>query len=198
MQMYQESCSLLDTATVAALALLGLTNREICDAAGCYDKGPLNDLLGDATGSKPAEIPEFVRVIIAASGVDLAASKAVVAAAKNPTTTPEAADSVRERRESMMSNTSEGSNLDSLSRSESDGFRQSEGRSSPVSQPSFFIRASPVDHSGTAATASAIAPPPAPATQVRSGSDCSSDAQILQFGPALTFLQRRRGSVVDI
>ncbi len=179
--MYQESCSLLDTVTVATLALLGLTNREICDAAGSTDKGHMNDLLGDATGRKPADVPEFVRVIVAASGVDIAASKSVAAAAKNAPTPPEAADSVRERRESLMSNTSEGSNLDSQSRSESDGFRQSEGRSSPVSQPPFSFRASPFDYSGGAAPASMIAPPPAPATQVRGVAAYSSFAQILLF-----------------
>jgi hypothetical protein len=164
LQMYQESCSVMDTVSVAALALLGLTNREICDAAGSVDKGLFTDLLGDAAGPKPVEISELVRGIIAVSGVDISASRAVVAAAKNPPTPPEAADSVRERRESILSNASEGSNQDS--QFSSDGFRQGDGRSSPISQPSVLVRASPVDPSAAAAT---IAPPPGPATQVRLG-----------------------------
>jgi hypothetical protein len=193
MHMYQGACSVLDTVTVAALALLGLTNREICDAAGSIDNAQLIDMLGDTTGPKSVEVPEFVRVIIAASGVDIAASKALVAAAKNPPTPPEAVDSVRERRESLMSNSSEGSNLDPQSRTELDGLRQQDGRLSPVSQPSSFARASPVDYSGMAA----LAPPPGPATQVSSGDGSSCRALCLRFD-GLTFLQRRRGSVVDI
>jgi hypothetical protein len=191
--MYHESCSVMDTVSVATLALLGLTNREICDAAGSVDQGLLNDLLGDAAGPKQVEISELVRGIIAASGVDISASRAVVAAAKNPPTPPEAADSVRERRESILTNASEGSNQDS--QFSSDGFRHSDGRSSPVSQPSVLVRASPVESSAAAAPASTIAPPPAPATQVRGGAGCSISLLSDEY---VTILQRRRGSVVDI
>jgi hypothetical protein len=161
--MYPESCSALDTITTAALALLGLTDREICDAAEISGKEATSDLLGDATGSKAAVVPEFVRAIIAASGIDIAAAAAAVAAAKHPPTPPEA-ESGRERRESMVSNASEGSNTDS--QFSSDGFRNPDGRSSPVNHPVFSIRAHPADSSASSALPSAIAPPPGPATQV--------------------------------
>ena len=172
--MFAESCSVLDAVTVATLALLGLTDREICDAADSGGKGA-TDLLGNIAEPKQAEASEFVRKIVAASGVDLLAAKAAAAAAKLPPTPPESADSMRERRESNISNTSDGSNQDSLF--SSDGFRSSEGgRSSPVNHSSFVIR--PIDSSaaGAHASASAIAPPPAPATQVRG---CAARADAL-------------------
>ncbi len=156
---------MLDTVTTATLALLGLTNREICDAAETGGKEALNDLLSDVAGPKEAVIPEFVRVIIAASGVDIPAAKAAVAAAKHPPTPPEAPDSGRERRESILSNASEGSNTDS--QFSSDGFRIVDGRSSPVNYPAFMIRAQPADSLAGSAAPSAIAPPPGPAVQVR-------------------------------
>jgi hypothetical protein len=132
--MYAESCSVLDTVTTATLALLGLTDREICDAAEHGGKETMNDLLGDVAGPKVTAVPEFVRVILAASGVDIAAAKAAFAAAKHPPTPPEAPDSGRERRESILSNASEGSNTDS--QFSSDGFRIADGRSSPVKRSS--------------------------------------------------------------
>ena len=167
MQMYSESCSVLDTVTAATLALLGLTDREICDAAESGGKETTNDLLGDVSDSKAAVIPEFVRVILSASGVDIVAAKAAAAAAKHPPTPPEAADALRERRESAVSNASEGSNTDSQMSLE--GFRISDGRSSPVNHPVFMIRSQPNESSASGAPASAIAPPPAPATQVSGG-----------------------------
>ena len=103
--MFAESCSVLDAVTVATLALLGLTDREICDAADSGGKGA-TDLLGNIAEPKQAEASEFVRKIVAASGVDLLAAKAAAAAAKLPPTPPESADSMRERRESNISNTS--------------------------------------------------------------------------------------------
>jgi hypothetical protein len=167
MQLYPESCSALDTVTAATLALLGLTDREICDAAESGGKETTNDLLGDVTESKVAVLPELVRAIISASGIDIAAAKAAAAAARHPPTPPEAADAVRERRESIVSNASEGSNTDSQMSSE--GFRNYDGRSSPVNHPVFMIRSQTIESSAIGAPASAIAPPPAPATQVRGG-----------------------------
>jgi hypothetical protein len=160
MQVFAESCAMLDAVSVATLALLGLTDREICDAAGGEATG---DLLGSIAEPKQTEASEFVRKIVSASGVDLISAKAAAAAAKLPPNPPESTDSMRERRESTVSNTSDGSNQDSLF--SSDGFRSSEGgRVSPL-HPSFFIRSS--DSSAVGVLASAIAPPPAPATQVR-------------------------------
>jgi hypothetical protein len=169
MQMYSESFYVVDTVTAATLALLGLTDREICDAAESGGKETTNDLLGDVTESKAAVIPEFLRVILSAFGVDITAAKAAAAAAKHPPTPPEAADALRKRRESAVSNASEGSNTDSQMSLE--GFRLSDGRSSPVNHPVFMIRSQFIESSAIGAPASAIAPPPAPATQLSGGAE---------------------------
>jgi hypothetical protein len=46
MQLYPESFFVLDTVTAATLALLGLIDREICDAAENSGKKSTNDFVG--------------------------------------------------------------------------------------------------------------------------------------------------------
>ena len=193
--MFPESCSVLDAVTAATLALLGLSDREICDAAGGPSRSMLSDLLGDAAEVQQAvDVPEIVRVIVQASGIDIAAAKAAFAAAKNPPAPVAAAasdawDSGRERRDSTISNVSGGSNQDSE-------FHFDSGRISPVNPHiSFAIRSANTDSSAAGAHAAAIAPPPAPATQV--GGVVGGDVCLLAM-KLLMLLQRRRGSVVDI
>jgi hypothetical protein len=162
LQLYPGSCSALGLVSAANLALLGLTDREICDAAGSNSQG---DSAGDAGLTPRQDVTEAVRTIIAASGVDISAARAAVAAAKLPLPSLEVGDTGRERCDSTVSNTSEGSNQDSLAFA--DSFRLSDGRSSPVNHlQTFSIKPLSSEPTASNAALAAIAPPPAPATQV--------------------------------